>query len=163
MQSKYVPYRCCKMIGSPNFYFYFYRNKFSATMADVALQWRYNGRDSVSNHQPHDCLLNGLFRRRSKKTWKLRVTPGEFPAQMASNAENVFIWWWHHETSRCSVGWLRTCTIPTVACVRLQTKPKLRCAACHSIGWKTSRIAMLELARDLTALNEKIVSTWWLS
>ena len=37
-------------------------------------QWRHNGRDSVSNHQPHDCLLNRLFRRRSKKTSKLRVT-----------------------------------------------------------------------------------------
>ena len=37
-------------------------------------QWRYNGRDSVSNHQPHDYLLNGLFRRRSKKTSKLRVS-----------------------------------------------------------------------------------------
>ena len=24
--------------------------------------------------------------------------PGEFPAQMASNAENVSIWWRHHET-----------------------------------------------------------------
>ena len=23
-----------------------------------ALQWRHNGHDSVSNHQPHDCLLN---------------------------------------------------------------------------------------------------------
>ena len=31
------------------------------------LQWRYNGRDSVSNHQPRDCLLNLLFRRRSRK------------------------------------------------------------------------------------------------
>ena len=38
------------------------------------LQWRYNGRDSVSNHQHHDCLLNRLFRCRSKKTSKLRVT-----------------------------------------------------------------------------------------
>ena len=38
------------------------------------LRWRHNGRDSVSNHQPHDCLLNLLFRRRSKKTSKLRVT-----------------------------------------------------------------------------------------
>ena len=26
------------------------------------LQWRHNGRDGVSNHQPHDCLLNRLFR-----------------------------------------------------------------------------------------------------
>ena len=31
------------------------------------LQWRHNGRDSLSNHQPHHCLLNRLFRRRSKK------------------------------------------------------------------------------------------------
>ena len=38
------------------------------------LQWRHNGRDRVSNHQPHDCLLNHLFRRRSKKTSKLHVT-----------------------------------------------------------------------------------------
>ena len=70
-----------------------------------SLWWRQNGRDSVSNHQPHDCLLNRLFRRRSKKTSKLRVTglcvgnspgTGEFPTQMASNAENVSIWWRHH-------------------------------------------------------------------
>ena len=70
------------------------------------LQWRHNGRGSVSNHQPHDWLLNRLFRRRSKKTSKLRVTglcagnspgTGELPAQMASNAENVSIWWRHHE------------------------------------------------------------------
>ena len=25
---------------------------------DSALRWRHNGRDSVSNHQPHGCLLN---------------------------------------------------------------------------------------------------------
>ena len=40
----------------------------------AALRWRHNGPDSVSNHQPHHCLLNCLFRRRSKKTSKLRVT-----------------------------------------------------------------------------------------
>ena len=32
-----------------------------------SLRWRHNGCDGVSNHQPHDCLLNRLFRRRSKK------------------------------------------------------------------------------------------------
>ena len=61
------------------------------------LQWRHNDHDSVSNHQPYGCLLNRLFRRRSKKTSKLRVTgfcvwnspeTGKFPAQRASNAEN---------------------------------------------------------------------------
>ena len=70
-----------------------------------SLQWRHNGHDSVSNHHPHDYLLNRLFRRRSKKTSKLLVTglcagnspeTGEFPAQMASNAKNVSIWWRHH-------------------------------------------------------------------
>ena len=40
----------------------------------ISLPWRHNERDSVSNHQPHDCLFNCLFRRRSKKTSKLRVT-----------------------------------------------------------------------------------------
>ena len=69
------------------------------------LEWRHKWRDSVSNHQPHDCLLILLFRRRSKKKSKLRVTgpcagnspgTGKFPAQMASNAENVSIWWRHH-------------------------------------------------------------------
>ena len=40
----------------------------------VSLRWRHNDHDSVSNHQPHGCLLNRLFRRRSKKTSNLRVT-----------------------------------------------------------------------------------------
>ena len=39
-----------------------------------SLQWCHNDHDVVSNHQPHGCLLNRLFRRRSKKTSKLRVT-----------------------------------------------------------------------------------------
>ena len=79
-----------------------------------SLRWRQNGRDSVSNHQPHDCLLNRLFRRRSKKTSKLRVTglcagnspgTGEFPAQMASYAENVSIWWRHHVDTKPAYVW----------------------------------------------------------
>ena len=79
----------------------------------VALLWHYNGHDGISNHQSHDCLLNHSFRRRSKKTSKLRVTglcvrnapkTSEFPAQMASKrfpfddvimSGNIFV--------RCSV------------------------------------------------------------
>ena len=62
------------------------------------LQWRHYGRDIVSNHHPHDCFLNHLFRRGSKEISKLRVTglcagnspeASEFPAQMASNAEKM--------------------------------------------------------------------------
>ena len=91
---------------------YLYRRKKEKLAYDDAitwthfpLRWRHNERDSVSNHQPHHCLLNRLFRHRSKKTSKLRVTglcvgnspgTGEFPTQMASNSENVSIWWRHH-------------------------------------------------------------------
>ena len=75
----------------------------------MALQWRHNGGDGVSNHHPDDCLLDRLFRCRSKKTSKLRFTglcagnspvTGECPAQTASNAENVSIWWSHHGKGR---------------------------------------------------------------
>ena len=64
-----------------------------------SLHWRHSDHDGVSNHQPRKCLLNRVFRRRSRKTPKLRVIGlcvGEFPAQMASNAENVSIWWRLH-------------------------------------------------------------------
>ena len=40
----------------------------------TTLHWRHNDHDGVSNHQPHGCLLNRLFRRRSKETSKLHVT-----------------------------------------------------------------------------------------
>ena len=40
----------------------------------VLLQWRHNGRDGVSNHKCDYCLLNRLFKCRSKKTSKFRVT-----------------------------------------------------------------------------------------
>ena len=41
---------------------------------DTTLHRRHNDHDGISNHQPHGCLLNRLFRHRSKKTSKLRVT-----------------------------------------------------------------------------------------
>ena len=76
---------------------------------NALLQWRYNEHDGVSNHQPHNCLLNRSFRCTSKKISKLRVTGlcdgnspvnGEFPAQRASSAKNVAMWWRHHVTHR---------------------------------------------------------------
>ena len=76
----------------------------------VSLQWHHNGRNGVSKHWRLDCLLNRLFRCRSKKTSKLRVTglcegnspvTGEFPAQRACYAENVSIWWRHHICAVC--------------------------------------------------------------
>ena len=80
-----------------------YAGVYVAVSPDYRSHWLYqhitmshNEHDGVSNHQPHDCLLNRLLRRRSKKTSKLRVTglcagnlpvTGEYPTQKASNAE----------------------------------------------------------------------------
>ena len=89
-----------------------YRTSQELYMHMIPLQWRCNGCDSVSNHQPREYLLSRLIRRRSKKTSKLRVTglcagnspvSGELPAQRASNAENVSIWWRHHVVLKCFV------------------------------------------------------------
>ena len=71
-----------------------------------ALEWPHNGPDGVSNHQRLHCLHSRLFRRRSKKIPKLRVTGlcegnppviGGFPSQRASNAENASISWRHRD------------------------------------------------------------------
>ena len=63
-------------------------------------QWRHNKCDGVSNPLHLDCLLNCLFRHRSKKTSNITglcagnsLGTSEFPAQKASNTENVSIWW----------------------------------------------------------------------
>ena len=70
-----------------------------------ALRRRHNKGNGVSNHRRLNLLLNILFRHKLKKTSKVRViglceanssVTGEFPAQWASNAENVSIWWRHH-------------------------------------------------------------------
>ena len=45
-----------------------------AVASPHSLHWRHNDHDGISSHQPHGYLLNRLFRRRSKKTSKLRVT-----------------------------------------------------------------------------------------
>ena len=45
-----------------------HRGKYNSISRNTVLEWRHNGHDGVSNHQPHHCLLNRLFRCRSKKT-----------------------------------------------------------------------------------------------
>ena len=60
------------------------------------LQCRHKERDGVSNHRRLHCLLNRLFRPKSKKPLKPRDTGPLFPAQRASNMENVSLWWRFH-------------------------------------------------------------------
>ena len=81
----------------------------------IPLQWRHNERDSVSNHQLTIVYSTVYSRHRSKKTSKLRVTglcagnslgTREFPAQRASYAENVSIWWCHHAGPQWHSCWV---------------------------------------------------------
>ena len=85
-----------------------------------ALHWRHNEPDGVSNHQPHDCLLNLVFRHRSNKTSEPRVTglcagnspvTCEFPAQRIGNSENLSIRWRHHgfKQSNLNYGFFNFC------------------------------------------------------
>ena len=96
----------------------FSMNGAPTTMKPCSLQWHHNERNGILNRRRLDFLLNRLFRRRSKKISKLRVTglcegntpvTGEFPAQMASNAENVSIWWRHHAHQ-----YQRDCTLAVI-------------------------------------------------
>ena len=107
----------------------------------ISLRWQHNERNGISNHHPHDYLLNPFFRRRSKKTSKLRLTglcegnspvTGEFPAQKASNAENISIWWRHmlkwtttqeasgsSTTSNTAMRIICSCWLSWVECINL--------------------------------------------
>ena len=57
-----------------------------------SVQWRHDARDGVSNRELHYCFLNRLFKCRSKKTSKLRVTSlfASDREMRASNAEKWF-------------------------------------------------------------------------
>ena len=78
---------------------------------------RHNG----CHQKPRECLFNHSFRRRSKKTYNLRVTGlcvGNSPHKKASNAENVFIWWRQHDIGVCIlVCFLRSISLKHLALV----------------------------------------------
>ena len=46
------------------------RSDFDCQVKINTLQWRHNERVSVSNHKPHDSLLNRLFKARMKENIK---------------------------------------------------------------------------------------------
>ena len=118
----------------------------------LTLQWRHDKRIGVSNHQPHGCLLNRLFGRRSKIISKLRVTglcagnspgTGEFPAQMASNAKNVSIWWRHHAHGMSTSSEPPNHTIP------------FTWRACLSGHWVATAVLALITPREVQKVTEE--------
>ena len=60
------------------------RGKICQYLIKSTLQWRQNERDGVSNHLLLHCLLNRLFKHRTKKVSKLCVT-GRYPASSPYN------------------------------------------------------------------------------
>ena len=139
----------------------------------LTLQWRYNDHDCVWSHQPHGCLLNRLFRRRSKKTSKLRVTglcvgnspgPVNSPHKRASYAENASIWWRHHANE---VSWTtlsleaKQMLLPKHVCISwcneeydIYSLSYIRCMKCHDITmWiNTGRYQSVETLTHLQPL-----------
>ena len=98
---------CCSLTLSYFHLLFVFPHNYTATHLS-SLLWCNNGRDGISNHQPHDCLLNQSFRRGSKKTSKLIKVPrqwplcGEFtgdrwiPRTNGQWRGNYSIWWRHH-------------------------------------------------------------------
>ena len=87
-----------------------------------------------------------LFRRRSKKTSKLRVTglcegnspvTGEVPTQRASNAENVSIWWRHHNDKLVCIIYRRCAPFRILNSIsRKTTKYLTHCMCKNTTGKK---------------------------
>ena len=130
------------------------------------LRWPHNERDGVSNHQPHDCLLNRLFRRSSKKTSKLRVTglcggnspvTGEFPTQRTSNEENASIWCTFFVTESHCVYWAIALDLTTTIISLLDNVIALY----HTVAWPNSGLdkmaANFQTLSNASLLNEKFV------
>ena len=122
------------------------------------LELRYKGRNGVSHHQPHDCLLD---RRRWKKICKLRVTDlcvgnspvtGKFPTQTASNAENVSTWWRHHER-RQAASLCQLCASSVVWVTSYKTSAEILQNLTQS-QVKTIKTASVYLKKHLVKLNE---------
>ena len=129
------------------------------------LQWRHYGRDGVTNYQHHDCLFNRLFKRRSNKTPKLHVTglcagnspvTGEFPAQRASKAENISIWWRHHDTTKFHYYFSRAYALEAIEVNHLT-----RCDLDHGSWHMFIKVLVCCLAwrhQAITCINDDISS-----
>ena len=107
----------------------------------LSLQWCHNGCDGVSNHQPHDCLLNRLFRRRLKKhqssasltfmrgihRWPMN-SPHKWPVtrKMFSFDDVIMVWAWAYNLLITSLPYCADCTINIFYVMTFKT------ASCHT-------------------------------
>ena len=70
-----------------------------ASIGPMPSKWRHNGSDGVSDHQPHHCLVNRLFRRRSLAFVRvIHRWPVNSPRKRPVTRKMfVSIWWRHHD------------------------------------------------------------------
>ena len=92
-----------------------------------SLLWRHDGPDGVSNHQPHHCLLNRSFRRKSKKLSKMspfdKAIMWLFESLMLSDGHS-----WYHPSH--SITLCRPATNSTTTWVQMSWI-LLRCPRCN--------------------------------
>ena len=121
--------------------FHLVTNLIHKAVWQMTLQWRNNERHGISNHRRVDCLLSRLFRRKSKKTPRPRVNDlcarnsavtGELPAQKASNAETISIWWRHHDQS---ASYITVSDILRHLCLDIKSWPFQLCYRCNFHRW----------------------------
>ena len=87
------------------------------TVTSLWARWRLKSQRLDCSKKTSKRRVNGLCGRNSLVT-------SQFPAQRASNAENVSIWWRHHDMTEYNDGsningWQRTCpiTIKPTCCI----------------------------------------------
>ena len=110
-------------------------NNFMHIFHDYVITVTSNGHDGVSNHQPRHCLFIRLFRRRSKKTSKLRVTglcagnspwpvnsPHKWPVTLKMFPLMTSSWWQVNIFSG-AIDATRVCVIASVSVMRPQEMP----------------------------------------
>ena len=116
------------------------RPEFGATrkQPSMSLQWHHNGRDGTWNHQPHHCLLDHLFMRRSKKIPKLCVTGlcvGKFTGDRRMPRSNG------QYRGKCFLLMTSWCHIAGAASdgVRLPDRCTTSCVVPCSVNWEAFR------------------------
>ena len=75
------------------------------------LQWRHNERHGSSNNRRLESWLIGRRSKKAPRHWTKCEGAGEFPAQKASNTENVPIWWRNHAKNPLACGWQALCVM----------------------------------------------------
>ena len=111
----------------------------------VTLQWRHTGRDSVSNHQPHDCLLNRIFRRRSKKRLPKWIYYTQITLQWRNNERDFVL---NHRRLDCLLS-------------RLFRRRSKKASKLRSTGLHEGNSSVTVEFPAQRSSNAKNVSIWW--